>query len=123
MAGKTISPLKWTIRAAGVVHAMKPAGRTNGRNGYLWTLTTADHTLFHVIARGGEGDRWTCWAKPLDRNGQTLVSDFYSVTTSSTARSRMPGALLRELRDSIANGPELTGTGFFVRCKRLIQAC
>jgi len=40
--------LKVVIRAAGVVHADETGWRTNGKNGYLWTLSTAGHTLYHV---------------------------------------------------------------------------
>ena len=40
--------LKVAIRAAGVVHADETGWRTNGRSGYLWTLTDPKHTLYHV---------------------------------------------------------------------------
>jgi transposase/polyhydroxyalkanoate synthesis regulator phasin len=115
--------LKLVIRAAGVVHADETGWRTNGRNGYLWTLSTAGHTLFHVDrsrsakviaellgkAFGGRGD-------------QTLVSDFYSVYDQFDGpQQKCLTHLLRELRDTVVKRPELTGHAFFVRCKRLIQ--
>jgi len=31
-----------------VVHADETGWRTDGKNGYLWTLTNEDHTLYHV---------------------------------------------------------------------------
>jgi len=43
--------LKLVLRAAGVVHADETGWRTNGKNGYLWTLTNAKHTLITSIAR------------------------------------------------------------------------
>ncbi len=115
--------LKWAIRAAGVVHADETGWRTNGKNGYLWTLSTADHTLFHVDrsrsakviaellgkAFGGRGD-------------QTLVSDFYSVYDQFDGpQQKCLTHLLRELRDTIAKRPELAAHELLVRCKRLVQ--
>jgi transposase len=115
--------LKWAIRAARVVHADETGWRTNGRNGYLWTLSTTDHTLFHVDrsrsakviadllgkAFGGRGD-------------QTLVSDFYSVYDQFDGpQQKCLTHLLRELRDTIAKRPELGAHPLFTRCKRLVQ--
>jgi len=47
--------LKLLLRAAGVVHADETGWRTNGKNGYLWTLSTPGHgprdrpvTRYHV---------------------------------------------------------------------------
>jgi len=115
--------LTLAIRAAGVVHADETSWRTSGKNGYLWTLSTADHTLYHVDrsrsakviaellgqAFGGRGD-------------QTLVSDFYSVYDQFDGpQQKCLTHLLRELRDIVAKRPELAGHGFFVRCKRLVR--
>jgi transposase len=46
--GKQYDRLRLALRLAGVVHADETGWRTNGKNGYLWTLTNADHTLYHV---------------------------------------------------------------------------
>ena len=115
--------LKLVIRAAGVVHADETGWRTNGQNGYLWTLSTADHTLYHVDrsrsakviaellgkAFGGRGD-------------QTLVSDFYSVYDQFDGpQQKCLTHLLRELRDTVAKRPELAAHRLLVRCKRLVQ--
>jgi transposase len=115
--------LKLVIRAAGVVHADETGWRTNGKNGFLWTLSTADHTVYHVDrsrsakviaellgeAFGGRGD-------------QTLVSDFYSVYDQFDGpQQKCLAHLLRELRDTIAKRPELAQHAFFKRCKRLVQ--
>jgi len=114
--------LKWAIRAAGVVHADETGWRTNGRNGYLWTLTTADHTLFHVDRSRAAKVIVDLLGETFGQDGQTLVSDFYSVYDQFDGpQQKCLTHLLRELRDSIAQRPELTGHGFFVRCKRLIQ--
>lgn len=114
--------LKWAIRAAGVVHADETGWRTNGKNGYLWTLTTADHTLFHVDRSRSAKVIADLLGEVFGKNGQTLVSDFYiAYDQFDGSQQKCLTHLLRELRDSIAKRPELSGHGFFVRCKRLIQ--
>jgi transposase len=56
------------------------------------------------------------------RGDQTLVSDFYSVYDQFEGpQQKCLTHLLRELRDTIARRPELSGHAFFVRCKRLVQ--
>ena len=118
--------LKLLLRAAGVVHADETGWRTNGKNGYLWTLTNADHTLYHVDrSRGGKvivellGKAFGQMAKGKD---QTLVSDFYSVYDQfDSSQQKCLTHLLRELRDTVSNRPELAWHEFFRRCKRLVQ--
>jgi transposase len=94
--------LKLTLRAADVVHADETGWRVDGRNGYLWTVTDARHTLYHVDG--------------------TLVSDFYSAYDRiGGSRQKCLAHLLRELRDTVAKREELRGHAFFGRCKRLVQ--
>jgi transposase len=115
--------LKLVLRAAGVVHADETSWRTNGKNGYLWTLTNGDHTVYHVDrSRGGEVIA-DLLGKSFGHGGQTLVSDFYSVYDQFEAKQqKCLTHLLRELRDTVTKRPELAGHAFFNRCKRLIQA-
>lgn len=120
--GKQYHRLKWAIRAAGVVHADETGWRTNGKNGYLWTLTTADHTLFHVDRSRSARVIADLLGEMFGKNGQTLVSDFYGVYDQFDGpQQKCLTHLLRELRDSIAKRPELAGHLLFTRCKRLIQ--
>ena len=120
--------LKLVLRAAGVVHADETGWRTNGRNGYLWTLTNANHTLYHVDrSRGGKvivdllGKTFGSDEKG-EHNGGTLVSDFYSVYDQFDGpRQKCLTHLLRELRETIAEKPQLEDHAFFKRCKRLVQ--
>jgi transposase len=115
--------LKLTLRAADVVHADETGWRVNGKNGYLWTLTDPQHTLYHVDrTRKGKVIR-KLLGKGFAGGGGTLVSDFYS------AYNRVGGSqqkclvhLLRELRNVIAKRQELSGHAFFTRCKQLVQA-
>ncbi|RPI95709.1 MAG: IS66 family transposase [Chloroflexi bacterium] len=114
--------LKLVIRAAGVVHADETGWRTNGRNGYLWALSTADHTLYHVDRSRGGKVIVDLLGKAFGHAGQTLVSDFYSVYDQFDGpQQKCLAHLLRELRDTAAKRPEMAGHGFFRRCKRLVQ--
>jgi regulator of replication initiation timing len=114
--------LKLALRLAGVVHADETGWRTNGKNGQLWTLTNADHTLYHVDrSRGGEVIV-ELLGKAFGAAGQTLVSDFYSVYDQFDAsQQKCLTHLLRELRDTITKRPELAAHAFFTRCKRMVQ--
>jgi transposase len=111
--------LQLVLRAAGVVHADETGWRTNGQNGYLWTLTDARHTLYHV-------DRSRSGKVIADLLGEafggTLVSDFYAVYDQfDCPQQKCLTHLLRELRDTVQKRPELKSHGFFKRCKQLVQ--
>jgi transposase len=114
--------LKLVLRAAGVVHADETGWRTNGKNGYLWTLTNADHTLYHVDrSRGGDVIR-ELLGPSFGHGGQTLISDFYSVYDRFEGQQqKCLTHLLRELRETVGQRPELDDHIFFKRGKRLIQ--
>lgn len=114
--------LKLVIRAAGVVHADETGWRTNGKTGYLWTLNTADHTLYHLDRSRGAKVIAELLGKAFGHGGQTLVSDFYSVYDQFNAsQQKCLAHLLRELRDTIAQDPHLANHPFFKQCKRLAQ--
>jgi hypothetical protein len=91
--------LKLVIRAAEVVHADETGWRTNGKNGYLWALSTSDHTLYHVDrSRGGQVIA-NLLGQAFGHGGQTLVSDFYSVYDQFNASQPNAGQrLLQRLR-------------------------
>lgn len=115
--------LQLVLRAAGVVHADETGWRTNGRNGYLWTLTNANHTLYHIDrSRSGRVIVELLGKAFGSMKDQTLVSDFYSVYDRFDGpQQKCLTHLLRELRDTIGKRPELASHEFFKRCKRLIQ--
>jgi transposase len=114
--------LKLVIRAAGVVHADETGWRTNGRNGYLWTLNTAGHTLYHVDRSRSAKVIADLLGRAFGHDGQTLVSDFYSVYDQFDGpQQKCLTHLLRELRDTIAKRPELGEHAFFKQCKKLVQ--
>lgn len=114
--------LKLVIRAAGVVHADETGWRTNGKNGYLWTLSTAGHTLYHVDRSRSAEVIAELLGRAFGHDGQTLVSDFYSVYDQFDAsQQKCLTHLLRELRETVARRSELAEHEFFKRCKRLVQ--
>jgi transposase len=114
--------LKLALRLAGVVYADETGWRDNGKNGYLWTLTNAHHTLYHVDPSRAGKVIVELLGKAFGADGQVLVSDFYSVYDQFDARQQKCLVhLLRELRDTLAKRPELADHVFFKRCKKLTQ--
>lgn len=119
---KQYDRLKLLLRAAGVVHADETGWRTNGKNGYLWTLTNPLHTLYHVDPSRSGKVIVDLLGKSFGQGDQTLVSDFYGVYDQlAGSQQKCLTHLLRELREVIARRPELKGHAFFRRCKRLVQ--
>jgi transposase len=116
--------LKLVLRAAGVVHGDETGWRINGKNGYLWTLTNANHTLYHVDQSRGAKVIIDLLGKSFGlEGGGKLISDFYSVYDQiGGTQQKCLTHLLRELRDVIAKRPELKTHAFFKRCKALVQA-
>jgi transposase len=116
--------LKIVLRAAGVVHGDETGWRIDGRNNYLWTLTNANHTLYHVDRSRGAKVIVDLLGKSFGHvGGGKLVSDFYSVYDQiGGTQQKCLTHLLRELRDTIAKRPELKTHAFFKRCKALVQA-
>jgi DNA-directed RNA polymerase beta subunit len=116
--------LKLSLRLAGVVHSDETGWRTNGKNGYLWTLTNAQHTLYHVDSSRGRKVIAELLGKAFGQTSdQTLVSDFYSVYDSfDCPQQKCLTHLLRELRQTTAKRPELAKHAFFTTCKRLTRS-
>jgi transposase len=111
--------LQLVLRASGVVHADETGWRTNGKNGYLWTLTNEKYTLYHVNrSRSGK-----VIAQLLgEAFGGTLVSDFYAVYDQfDCPQQKCVTHFLRELRDAVAQRPMLASHPFFQQCKQILQ--
>ncbi len=117
--------LKLVLRAAGVVYADESGWRTNGKNGYLWTLTNEQHTLYHVDRSRSGRVLAELLGEAFGSGDGTLVSDFYSVYDQMNgSQQKCLAHLLRELRDTLARRPELVKEPcypFFRRCKRLVK--
>src|SRR3954452_1516450 len=99
--------LKLSLRMAGVVHADETGWRTNGKNGYVWTLSNADHTLYHVDRSRGGKVIANLLGKGFGSDGQaTLVSDFYSAYQQFKGpQQKCLAHLLRELKESTSARP------------------
>ena len=107
------------LRCAPQVYADETGWRTNGRNGYLWSVSSPTHTLFHVDkSRSGKVIR-----KLLGRAfGGTLVSDFYSAYSAMDCKKQKCLVhLLRELSDSADKSPAFASGAFFSKSKRLVK--
>src|SRR6266581_4244446 len=115
--------LKLSLRMAGVVHADETGLRINGKNGYIWTLTNADHTLYHVDRSRSGQVIGALLGKGFGSDGKgTLVSDFYGAYRQFKGpQQKCLAHLLRELKDSAIARPELEGHAFFKKCRRLIK--
>lgn len=120
---KQYDAIKLALRVADVVHADETGWRINGKNGYLWTLSDPQHTLYHVDRRRKGKVIRRLLGKSFSSGGGTLVSDFFSAYNRvGGSQQKCLAHLLRELRDTIASRKELSSHPFFIRCKELIQA-
>ena len=115
--------LKLSLRMAGVVHADETGWRTNGRNGYIWTLTNADHTLYHVDRSRSGKVIGNLLGKGFGSDGKgTLISDFYGAYQQFKGpQQKCLAHLLRELKESAIARPQLAEHSFFKKCGRLIK--
>jgi hypothetical protein len=115
--------LQLSLRLAGVVHADETGWRTSGKNGYLWTLTNAEHTLYHIDrSRGGKVIAGLL-GSDFGSDGQgTLISDFYGAYQQFAGpQQKCLAHLLRELKDPTIALPQLAEHSFFKKCRRLIK--
>jgi transposase len=107
------------LRASPRVNADETGWRTDGRNGFLWTVTGPRHTLYHVDdGRGG---------RVIERllggafDG-TLSCDFYAAYARlDCPKQRCNAHLLRELDDTARDGPAFAAGMFYRRCKRIVK--
>jgi transposase len=115
--------LQLSLRLAGVVHADETGWRTNGKSGYIWTLTNADHTLYHIDRSRGGKVIANLLGGDFGSDGQaTLISDFYSAYAQFDGpQQKCLAHLLRELKDSTTSRPQLAEHEFFKKCRRLIK--
>lgn len=107
------------LRNSPVVHADETGARVDGRNHWLWVLTSPLHTLFHLDkSRGGK--------VPLALLGEdfggTLVTDFFSAyNTLPYKKQKCLVHLLREIKQTAEKNPDFAASSFATRLKRLIK--
>lgn len=111
--------VKLALRAAPHVNGDETGWRTDGRNGYLWTLTDGRHTLYHVDGRrsGKVVEGLLGGAFP-----GTLTCDFYGAYNRlDCPKQRCLAHLLRELTDAARDSPGFAACDFYRRCRRLLR--
>ena len=108
-----------SVRAAPRVHADETSWRTDGKNGWLWAVTTPTQTLYAIDkSRGGAVIRQLL-GKAF---GGTLVSDFYSAySTMDCKKQKCLVHLLRELAETAEKSPAFAASTFFRKTKRLVR--
>lgn len=111
--------VKLALRASPRVNGDETGWRTNGRNGYLWAVTGAKHTLYHVDrSRSGRVIEGLLGAAYPG----TLTCDFYGAYGRlDCPKQRCLAHLLRELKDTARDSPGFAASGFHRRCRRLVR--
>jgi transposase len=111
--------LKVLLRGSAVVHMDETGWRTDGHNGWLWTMLSGKHTVYHMDQSRGQ----KVAAKLLgERFSGTLVSDFYAgYGRIDSAKQKCLAHLLRELHETAEKHPEFASGRFYSRCVRLVQ--
>ena len=108
------------LRASPRVHADETGWRTDGRNGFVWTITDATkHTLYHVDkSRSGKVIE-ELLGKAF---GGTLVSDFYGAYARlDCKKQKCLVHLLREFVETAEQCPAFAAGELCARGKRLIR--
>lgn len=107
------------LRKSPVVHADETGARVDGKNHWLWVITSPLHTLFHLDpSRGGK--------VPLALLGEDfggyLVSDFFSAyNTLPYKKQKCLVHLLREIKQTSEKNPGFAASPFATRLKRLVK--
>lgn len=108
-----------SVRAAPQVYADETGWRTDGRNGWLWTVATPTQTLYHIDKSRGGAVIQELLGKAF---GGTLVSDFYSAYSAlDCKKQKCLVHLLRELVETAEESTAFAESTFFRKTKRLIK--
>lgn len=99
----TVAGWREQVRASPVVHADETGWRENGKNGYIWTLSTpAARTFWH-----GKRDAATFHQAFRSAYEGVVVSDFYSVYAAEDGTHQWCWAhLLRDIHELVKRFPE-----------------
>jgi len=110
--------IKQQLRKSEFVHADETGARVNGKNFWLWVLTSPLYTLFHLDkSRGGKVPR----ALLGEEFEGYLISDFFSAYNKLPYRKQKCLVhLLREIRQTAEKNPDFADSLFARRLKRLI---
>jgi transposase len=111
--------VKLALRASPRVNGDETGWRTDGRNGYLWTLTDERHTLYHVDKRRSGAVIEGLLGRSFPG---TLTCDFYSAYGKlDCPKQRCLAHLLRELCDTAEKYPAFADGTFRRKAVRLVK--
>lgn len=111
--------VKLALRASPRVNGDETGWRTDGRNGYLWTVTDPRHTLYHVDRRRSGAVIEGLLGRAFEG---TLTADFYcAYDRLDCPRQRCLAHLLRELRDTADKHPAFAAGAFRRKAVRLVR--
>ena len=111
--------VKLALRTAPHVNGDETGWRTDGRNGYLWAVTDARHTLYHVDKSRSGGVIEGLLGRTFPG---TLGCDFYGAYGKlGCPKQRCLAHLLRELKETARDSPAFAAGEFYPRCKRLVR--
>ena len=111
--------LKVLLRLSSAVHMDETGWRTDGQNGWLWTMLSDQHTLYHMDQSRGQKVVEELLGK---RFAGTLISDFYGgYGKIDCKKQKCLTHLGRELRETAQKHPAFAGGVFHQRCKRLVK--
>ena len=107
------------LRASPRVHADETGWRTDGRNGFVWTITDAKQTLYHVDESRSGRVIEELLGKAF---GGTLVSDFYGAYARlDCKKQKCLVHLLREFVETAEQHPAFAAGAMFAKGKRLVR--
>jgi len=111
--------LKVLLRGSSAVHMDETGWRTDGKNGWLWTMLSDQHTVYHVDESRGQ----KVVAELLGETfAGTLVSDFYGgYGKVDCGKQKCLVHLLRELKQTAEKHPAFAAGRFYPRCVRLVK--
>jgi hypothetical protein len=111
--------IKEELRRSPVVHCDETGARVDGKNHWLWVLTSPRHTLFHLDpSRAGHVPAGLLGDAFVGR----LVTDFFSAyNTLPYCQQKCNTHLLREVVQTAERNPAFAASPFATRLKRLVK--
>jgi transposase len=111
--------IKSALRESPVVHADETGAPVDGKNQWLWALTSPLHTLFHLDQSRGGTVVLELLGEKFDGH---LVRDFFSAyNTLPYKQQKCNIHLLREIKQTGERNPDFAQSPFAGRLKRLVK--
>lgn len=111
--------IKSALQTSPVVHADETGAPVDGKNQWLWALTSPLHTLFHLDQSRGGKVVLELLGEKFDGH---LVSDFLGAyNTLPYQQQKCNVHLLREIKQTAERNPDFAQSPFAGRLKRLVK--